>query len=204
MGAVTTAVGILGILVGLALLWTGVKKLRLSSARAALLSVLDVAVLLASVALLGWLGVIVFIAATVIAILLWSVYMAMQKEEILTYAATQCGSTKEQIYELFDRLREEQAVKVIKPLDQARLMSQLAQRARSPAEIEQMVVPIAMLWVTHRGDLAWLASSFDKLLRRYNMEAYESMRAADIITASTRNAAATFEETVEALVAAAG
>lgn len=76
-----TAVGIIGILVGLALLWTGIKKLRTSTLQAALLSTLDIAVLVVSVVLLGWVGVSIFVAATVIAILAWSVYMAMQKPE---------------------------------------------------------------------------------------------------------------------------
>lgn len=200
-----TAVGIVGVLVGLALLWTGVKRLRISSLQAALLSALDIAVLLGSVALLGSLGVIIFLGATVVAILAWSIYLAAKKEDILLYAATQCGAPKQEMLDLFDRLRKlpGRPLAAMEPLVQARLMSDLAQRARTPEEIELMVPPIAMLWVIHRPDLTWLASNFDRLLRLYGMDATESMRLADVVTAGTKSSAATFEEMVDALVAAA-
>jgi len=90
------------------------------------------------------------------------------------------------------------------PLERARLVSELAPRARTIEEIEEMALPVALLWTVHRPDLGWLVEHFDRLLRLYGLEASEAMRAADTLSAGTKESAATFEDMVEAMVAAAG
>jgi hypothetical protein len=66
-----------------------------------------------------------------------------------------------------------------------------------------MAHPIALLWVVHRPGLEWLVEHFDRLLRLYGMSADESMRLADVISSATKQSAATFEQMVEGMVAAA-
>jgi hypothetical protein len=198
-----TVVGVAGILVGIALYWTGRKRLELSRFSSALISTLDVAVLIVSVILLGWLGLVVVLVANALALVIWSVYLAAKQEELLLYAATQCDSTKEEIYALEKRLRKMRGpFRQMGPIDRATLIRALAERARSPAEIEQIAHPLALLWAVHRPDLVWLAGKFDQLLRLYGLDASESMRVADTIAAATKTSAATFEEMVDALVAA--
>jgi hypothetical protein len=65
-----------------------------------------------------------------------------------------------------------------------------------------MAQPIALLWAVHRPDLDWLVDRFDQLLRRSGMDAGDSMRLADVVSAGTKAGAATFEEMVEAMIAA--
>lgn len=67
-----------------------------------------------------------------------------------------------------------------------------------------MAGPSALLWVVNRRpDLDWLVDSFDQLLRLDGSGADEVMRPADVLTAGTSKAAATFEEMVEAMIVAA-
>src|SRR5688572_14205308 len=89
-------------------------------------------------------------------------------------------------------------------IEVAELISLLAQRARTPSEIEEMALPVALLWVVHRPDLGCLVERFDTLLRLYGEPASESMRVADTLSAGTKASAATFTEMLDALVAAAG
>lgn len=197
--------GILGIVVGLALLWSGRKRVRISGFASALVSVLDLAVLAVSIVLLGWLGIWVFVGANLMAFVAWSVYLAAKQEEILLYAATQCGASKEEMHTLAKRLQQRAGpFALMGPLERARLVSELAQRARTIEEIEDMALPVALLWTVHRPDLGWLVENFDRLLRLYGLEASEAMRAADTLSAGTKESAATFEDMVEAMVTAAG
>jgi hypothetical protein len=96
--SVGIAVGIAGIAIGLALLWSGRKRVQVSTFASALISLLDVAVLVVSVVLLGWVGVAVFLATNIIAFLLVSVRLAAKQEDVLLYAATQCDASKDEIY----------------------------------------------------------------------------------------------------------
>jgi hypothetical protein len=200
---VTTAITVISIVVGLAVFYTGVRRIEISSFRKGVLSLLEVAILVASVVLLGWLGALVFAAVTVIAFIAWSVYLAAQKETYLVYASTQAGGSKEEMYALQKRLwNGHEAFHILGPVETAQLISLLAQRARSPEEIEAMATPVAMLWVVHRPDLGWLVGRFDSLLRLYDEPASESMRLADTLSAVTKESAATFEEMVEGMCAA--
>jgi hypothetical protein len=203
-GAVDRVVALLGLIVGLGLFWSGRKKVNPSTFGHALISILDLAVLIVSMVLLGWIGVWVFVATNLIAFLAVSVRLAMKQEEVLLYAATQCDSSKDQMYELTKWLRQEGGpFALMGPLERASLICQLAQRARQPAEMKAMARPIALLWAVHRPELDWFVDNFDRLLRLYGMDAGESMRVADIISASTKAGTATFVEMVEAMVAAA-
>lgn len=81
----------------------------------------------------------------------------------------------------------------------------LADRSRSPAEIEAMGVPIGMLYlIGDPRDIDWLVERFDSILRLYKKKAEESMDVADTLTASFQRSAATLEEMIEALVVAGG
>ncbi|SRR6266545_5488656 len=197
------ALAALSIVVGLALFYTGLRRIELSNVAKSIVWFLDLAVLIAGIVLLGPLGAVVFAVGTVIAVLGWSIYLAAQKQTHLIYASTQAEAKKEEMYALHRRLWEShEAFHVLGPIETARLISLLAQRHRSPAEIEEMAAPITMLWVIHRPDLDWLVGRFDSLLRLYGEPASASMRFADTLTAATKESAATFNEMVEAMRAA--
>lgn len=135
-----------------------------------------------------------------IGVLAWSVWLAMQKENLLVYAATQCGVSKQEMEDLHNRLKgSNRAFKQIGQIELARLISLLSQRARTPAEMQQMALPIAMLWIVQEGDLPWLVEHFDRLLRLYGRPASNSMQVADTLTVATQRSAATFCEIVEGM-----
>jgi hypothetical protein len=203
-----TFFALLGVVLGVALLWLGLKRLEVGGYWKTVISALDILVLVASAILLGWVGVILFLIANVVGLLLTSVRLAMQKEERLVYASTQCGATKEEIEDFYDELGRDpdkpSPFAIMGPIPRADLISRLAQRRRSIDEMRHMARPIALLWVVHRPDLNWLVDRFDQILRLYDMDASRSLEAANVISASTKEAAATFEEMVDAMVAAAG
>jgi hypothetical protein len=192
-----------GVLVGLALLWVGLRKLELSRPWAAVLGVLDVLVLVVSVATLGWLGLVLAAAASIAAILGWSIRLAMQLEEILVYAAIQADTSKDDMKQLHRRLKSShRAFQQLGPIESARLISLLSQRARSADEIDQMALPIALLWVIHRPELKWLVERFDRIMRLYSKPPGAAMEVADAITATTRRSAATFDEIIDGMISA--
>lgn len=200
-----TLVGALALVVSIGVLWTGRKRLEASRFTTSVLSALELLLLGLSVVLLGWLGLGLFLAANVLGFLGWSIYLAMTEEEKVIYAATQAGVEKGEIQGLHRRIRRShKAFKTMGRIEVAELISLLAQRARTPAEIEEMARPIALLWVVHRPDLAYLVERFDTVLRLHGEPSSESMRLADTLTAGTKESAATFTEMLDALVVASG
>lgn len=198
-----TLLPLAALLTSIALLWTGMKQLDLSRPWKAAIWFLDVLILVVATIALGSIGLLLVAVASVLAILGWSIRLAARKEEQLLYAATQARATKEDVYDLYSRLRHSHRVfRVLDPLDLARLIRLLSERARSIPEIEDMAQPVAMLYVTHRPELPWLAESFDRLMRLQRKPASESMSVADILTVAAQQSAATFVDVVEAILAA--
>jgi len=100
------ALAALSIVVGLALFYTGLRRIELSNVAKSIVWFLDLAVLIAGIVLLGPLGAVVFAVGTVIAVLGWSIYLAAQKQTHLIYASTQAEAKKEEMYALHRRLWE--------------------------------------------------------------------------------------------------
>jgi Ca2+/Na+ antiporter len=198
MGTVLSA---LGLVLSLVLLWTGRKHMAFGSYVNTVLSVVEVLALVIAIVSLGWWGVAIVAMVNVVAFLVWSVVLFAQVEERLTYAAIQAGESKETMLALARRLRNQSEFAAFGPIKRADLIKLLSERGRSVEETEAMAAPIALLEVVHKPPLDWLVDHFDRLLRLVGEPASESMRIADIITASTQKSAATFVETVEALVA---
>jgi hypothetical protein len=199
----TTVLGVLGVVLSLVLLWTGIRKSELSSPAKALVSFLDLALLVAGIISLGWLvGGLVVVAVNLLAILAHSTYLYIQYDDILTDAAVQGGASREEAHTLCKRLNASGgAFKALGPIRTAHLINFLSQRARSVTEIEQMAPALAALWVIFRSDLEVLVEKFDRLLRLTGKPASEAMRVADVLTAGTQKAAATFDEMIDGMLA---
>lgn len=177
----------------------------MSSAWATFLSVFDVAINIISVAALGWLGVAIFVAISLIALLSWSIVLAIKKQSILISAAVQGADiSREEAEEIWGWMNEDKSFAAIPPLVRADLVKALAMKARNRQEIQAMAVPIAQLSLIFDCDPLWLAPRFDQLLRLYGHKAGEAVEAADTLTASTQLAPITFEEMVEAMLTAGG
>lgn len=88
------------------------------------------------------------------------------------------------------------------PRRRAALVRALAERARVPDGGGPDGRGDRLLWVAHRPDLEALVDDFDTLLRRFGKGAEEAMSVADTLSASTTHSAATFDQTIEALLAA--
>lgn len=67
-----------------------------------------------------------------------------------------------------------------------------------------MAVALAQLSVIFDHDVLWLAPRFDQLLRLYDKSASDSEEVADLLVASTKRSAATFEDMLIAMIVAAG
>jgi lysozyme len=195
-------VDVIAIVLGLILLWTGLRKLELSRLHKTTLWILDLALLAMTTISRGWLGFWVFLGVNAVAIIVWSVRLAMQKETLLTFAATQSGTTKKEMEDLYAGLhRSHEVFRVLGPIRLAELISHLAQRGRDPGEIEEMARPVAMLSTVNDVGLGWMAERVDRILRLYGDPASESMRIADTLMRATQVSAITFEEMVDATIA---
>ena len=194
-------VSIAVLIASLALLWSGWKRVEFSSLLTTVLSILELLGLGIAVFSLGWWGVVVLASVNVLAVLIWSVVLASRVETKLVYAGIQANESKETVKGLAQRLARQNELKVLGPVQRAELIRVLADRNRSVAEIEEMAVPIGMLKTIHSAPLAWLAESFDAILRGAGEPASKARETAETVHGTAVNAAATFKEIVDALVA---
>jgi hypothetical protein len=199
---VDTVLGVITMVLSLALLWAGRKRLRFGSFVSTLLSVVELLALGILVVSLGWWGLVAFAAVNAIAFAIHGVVLAARVEERLVYASIQTDEPREDVEALAARLGKRRELASVGPVERAELIKLLSERARSVAEIEEMAVPIALLQVVHRPAWPWLVGRFDQLLRLASEPVSEAMGLADVLTTATKRSAATFEEIVEAMVAA--
>lgn len=199
----TAWVELLGLIVGVILLVAGIKRIEIAAHWKTVLSLLDVVLLVIGTIRLGWLGLAIVLLTNLAALVVSSLRLAIKKQSILTYAATQASVSLREMELLHDQLRELNGFRSIGPIQTSELISTLSQCARSPSEVRSMAEPIAMLHVVHGSDLTEFATKFDQLLRRYGEPAEEAMRMADQLTVATKQSAATFDEIVEAMLAVA-
>lgn len=193
----------IGIVLYLVTLWTGYRKVNLSSFTATVLFLIELVLTALTVAELGWgTGLLVGGITNFLALLAWSVRLAIEHDDILTYAATQTDATRDQIKALANRLgRSGKVFRVLGSIRTARLIAYLSQRGRDVGEIEQMAPAIATLWVIHRPDLESFVSDYDRLMRLWHKPAVEAMAVADVLTAASKRSAATFPEMLNAMIA---
>jgi hypothetical protein len=199
---VDTVLVLITMVLSLALLWAGRKKLRFGSLVSTTLSVIELLALGILVVSLGWWGLIALAAVNAIAFAVYGIILAARVEERLVYASIQTDEPREAVEALAARLGKRPELANVGPVERAELIKLLSERARSVAEIEDMAVPIALLQVVHRPPWPWLVGHFDQLLRLAGEPASEAMRMADVLSSATKHSAATFEEIVEAMVAA--
>lgn len=162
---------------------------------------LDLALLIIGIVSLGWTGAFLAVVVIVVAFFAYSIYLAIQYDDILTDAAVQNDSERDEMKALAKRLQSSGgAFKAFGPIKTANLVKYLSQRARTVQEIEQMAPQIAALWIIFRPDLESLVEKFDRLLRLSGEPASQAQRVADILTAGTQRAAATFDEMLDGML----
>jgi hypothetical protein len=162
---VDTVLGVLTMVLSLALLWAGRKKLRFGSLVSTTLSVIELLALGIAVVSLGWWGLIALAAVNVIAFAVYGIVLAARVEERLVYASIQTDEPRKAVEALAARLGQRPGLASVGPVERADLIKLLSERARTVSEIEEMAVPIALLQVVHRPPWPWLVSRFDQLLR---------------------------------------
>lgn len=114
--------------------------------------------------------------------------------------ATETGESIAEMKALAKRLRHVRELKAVEPTEQAEMIKPLAERSRSGREIEEIAPALGTLLLLHGPPLPWLVESFDRLLRLAGEPASKAMEAAATLSASTRHAAASFREMLEAMI----
>ena len=198
-----TALQIISIVLCVSAFWVGIKKLTPSKIFHTTATLLDVAILIAGTVKLGWLGLGIVVGCNLLAILIYGGSLYIKKDSLLTDAAIQGNIAKDEIEFLYSTLPQLNKVfKFLSPIDRARMIALLCERNRSVREIESMITPIALIWFAQKISMDSLVPKFDQLLRLYRKAASESMEIADMLTSSTQHSAATFEEMLNAMIAA--
>jgi hypothetical protein len=197
---------VLGVLIGFALLWTGLRTLTWASPLKAILSALDLLALAVAIAQLGWaLGIALVAGSNLLGFLGWITSGAIHVDAQLSAGAALGTSRKARLRQVYEALNRDRRLKVLGPRRRVELVRLLSERARSPDEMLDMAPAVGLLWIIgDRPPMEWLVERLDSALRLYGMEAARAMEAADTITASTQQSAASFAETLEALVVAGG
>jgi hypothetical protein len=202
---VTTALGIAALLVGLALLWSGRQRFDLTSRLAAVLSCFELLSLALAAVALGWIGILIVAAVTVVGLFIYAVKLAIQKDALLTSAVVQSdGLTRDEVDGLWRWTSYQEELVTLGPLGRARLIQLLAIQARTPAEIRAMAVPIGSLSIIFDEEPGALVPRFDQLLRLYGKAAADARQVADALVRGTQHSASTFDEMVAAMIVAGG
>lgn len=197
----------ISIVLGVAGIWLGIKRIDLNRYWKATLSILDLALLAWSVASLRWTGLSLFVVANLISLFVWSIWLAATQEDTLTRAAMQTDTDVKTLRALQSDLRKEHKVfRQLMPRQQAKLILYLAQRDRTVLEIERMAIPVSMLWVIYRPDveLSRLATDFDRILRLRKMPATYSMKLADAIVAREMESPESYQEVIGRMLSSNG
>ena len=188
----------------IAVWWLGIRKVELGSAAKAVLSFVELGLLIAAVVALRWIGLAIFLSANVVGLLAQSVRLAMRQEVILVAVSVRTDSPKEEVEATHRRLGQADQLRWLGPIQRAEWMREIAYRGRSLAEIESIAPSIGALSLLYdRPDPKWLIAKFDQILRLYGEPAAKADDVAATIHATVNNAAAPFSEMVEALVIAA-
>jgi hypothetical protein len=199
---VTVLLTTLSVIATLALLWAGIKRLEGASLLKAILSVLDVVALGIALVQLGWFGLAVFVGANVVGFLLWGAVGAAYVDQQLSAGAALGNAPKAALRRVYKELERDRNLRGLGPRRRALLVRALAERCRSPEEIADMAPAIGVLWIIEEGDLETLADDIDKLIRRYDKPAAETMNVADTLTASAQRSASTVRQMIDALLSA--
>jgi hypothetical protein len=200
----TATLSAIGAVLGLILLWAGIKHLRVSTLVAAVLSAGDLLALALTLISLGWLGLVLFVGVNVAGFVAWGAVHGARIDQELAYAATQAAVEPSETEAVYRWLTKRPEVTPLGARRHARVVRLLSERGRSPADVYELAVPIELLWLVHRPPLDWLVEQFDCLLRLYGEPATEAERIADVLSAASQRSAATFEQLVVATVTAAG
>lgn len=197
-----TALETIALLSGVAVWWLGIRKIELSTAAKSVVSVLELGLLVGAVVGLGWLGLGLFIGASIIGFLGHAVWLAMQQEAIVVQVAVRTGADKADVEALHKRLGRHDRLKWVGPIERARWLREIANRGRSLEEIESMAPAIGGLSAIYgKPDPAWLIERFDRLLRLYGEPASRAEEVAATVHGSVNASAATFPEMLDAMIA---
>lgn len=203
--AVLTSLSILTLVASLALLWTRAKKLGWSTPVGAALSLFEFLALAISIIQLGWIGLMIFVMVNIAGFLISGVVGAAQVDADMAAAAAHGGYEKVEMQAALSKLLADKRLTILGTKKRAKIVLALADRSRSPAEIQDMGSPIGMLYVIGEPrSIEWLVERFDSIMRLYGHCSEEAMDVADTLTASFQRSASTLEETIEALVVAGG
>jgi hypothetical protein len=190
------------ILIFLFSVWIGLKKIQASSFTRTAIFLIDTGLSIVAVIKLGWIGIGLALVANTLAAVIWSVRLAMKKENLLTKASTQGNNSVKEVELLYDQLAERHKVfEYIGPIERAHLILLLSQRGRSKDEILDMAPPIAMLQQVHDFQFDAFVPKFDRLLRLWGKSAEETEDLADTLTVATKKSAATMDDMIDALIA---
>lgn len=197
-----TLLEIVSLLLGVAVWWLGIRKFELSTGAKSVVSVLEFGLVIVVVYKLGWLGLGLFVAASVVGLLSHSVVLAMRQESILVEVSIRAGAEKSEVQAAHKRLQRHERLRAVGPIQRAEWMRDLANRGRSLQEIEAMAPAIGGLATVYGGtDPGWLIDRFDRVLRLYGEPASRAEEVAATIHASVNASAASFPEMLEAMVA---
>lgn len=143
----STALSAATLIVAVALLWTGWKKSTWSTPLAAILSALDLVGLVLLVVSLGWLGLGIFAGANVAGFVGWGMQGAVYVDAQLSAAAALGGMQKAAARGAFVALTDDKRLASLGPRLRADLVRLLAERGRSPVEIQMMGPAVGLLYI---------------------------------------------------------
>lgn len=168
----------------------------------------ELAVVVVSFVVLGWIGLVLAFTVIVLAVLASSVRLALHVESALM-AATSRGKldmSKEELKEFHRSLHgSDRSFAHISRVQSAELVRVLSECGRTASEIRTMAPRIVKLWIIggirkpdRREDFT---RRFDRCMRLWRMQADEAQRMADKLLASAKQSAASMDDMLDGLIA---
>lgn len=170
----------------------------------AILLVCELFFLVLTLVSLGWGGLFLFAGANIALLVVKSVKLAVIQEDQHQKVAIQTGTTKKEVSAAQARIwASNKTIRGLGPRGIARLMDLISQHHRTLPEVEEMVLPIAFLYIINRPDVEMekLVDDFDTLLRVWGKPATSAMSIADTLTGMNSVSAGTFQQNMDAMIA---
>lgn len=183
------------------MLIVGVKRLEGSSSLKIVLAVTDIVMTGVSLLLLGLSGIFIGIVIAVVSGLVISVKSAMDFESVCASVSTtgRFRTTKDAerfVRELYPR---HEGFGLIGLMGLANLVLRLAERGRSPAEIELMASVISDAIAITKLPIEEAVDVVDAAVRRRGLDASDTRRLTDVALKASQLSPMTFQETLTSL-----
>jgi len=195
---------VISILIGYLLLYYFIRRKAPDTFVEWTYNIVSIILLIAAVVTIGLLwGSIILVSLFLGTCLINGIQIAAKWEQIYTDIALHTGLEKDKSKQFTKKLyQSHKACKAAGLLSVSQIAQQLAERNRTPNEIEQMLPHITMFMIAHqfkinKENIKKVVDAVDRILRIFGYDASQTQRVVDVLTQVDLKSPASADELIE-------